>query len=85
MPQALPHIGYTGYGAYLPPRVVSNDDLAAMVDTSDEWIRRRTGIRTRRVLGEKESILDMAVAAARGALEDADVDPTCCAARSSSI
>lgn len=75
MPHSLPNIGYTGYGAFLPPRVVSNDDLAEMVDTSDEWIRRRTGIRTRHVLNEKESILDMAVAAARGALGDAGVDP----------
>ena len=76
MSPTLPNIDYVGYGAYLPPRVVSNDDLAEMVDTSDEWIRRRTGIRTRRVLGEQESILDMAVSAARDALADAGVEPT---------
>jgi len=75
MPAPLPNIGYTGCGAYLPARVVSNDDLAAMVDTSDEWIQRRTGIRRRRVLGQRESILDMAVRAARDALADAGVEP----------
>jgi len=70
-----PRIGYAGFGAYLPETVLTNDDLAAIVDTSDEWIQRRTGIRTRRILREDESILDMAVTAARRALEDAGVLP----------
>ncbi len=71
----LPKIGFAGYGAYLPPRVLTNADLSEMVDTSDEWIRRRTGIRTRHILSEEESILDMAVAAAQQALDDAGVGP----------
>ena len=46
-----PAIGFTGIGAYLPPTVLTNEDLENLVDTSDDWIRRRTGIETRRVLG----------------------------------
>lgn len=66
--------GYVGAGAYLPDKVLTNDDLATIVDTDDEWIRRRTGIRERRILAEGESILDMAVGAARAAIADADID-----------
>ncbi|MFN0056853.1 MAG: beta-ketoacyl-ACP synthase 3 [Planctomycetota bacterium] len=68
-----PSIGITGYGAYVPPTVLTNDELALVVDTSDEWIRRRTGIRTRRILSEDQGVLDMAVAAAEAALADAGV------------
>ncbi len=68
-----PRIGYAGLGAYVPATVLTNDDLARIVDTSDDWIRRRTGIRERRILAKDESILDMAVGAARRALEDAGV------------
>ena len=68
-------IGYVGAGSYLPAKVLTNDDLAAIVDTDDEWILRRTGIRERRILAEDESILDMAVGAARAAIADADIDP----------
>jgi 3-oxoacyl-[acyl-carrier-protein] synthase III len=62
-----------GTGSYAPERVVTNDDLAHMVDTSDEWIRTRTGIRERRIAGENENASDMAVHAARHALEDAGI------------
>ena len=72
---SFPKIGFAGYGAYLPPRELTNDDLSRMVDTNDEWIRRRTGIRSRRILAEDESILDMAVMSARRALDDAGVEP----------
>jgi len=68
-------IGYAGIGAYLPSQVLTNQDLESLVDTSDEWIQRRTGIRTRRILGKNETILDMALGAAREALEDAGTDP----------
>jgi len=68
-----PCIGYTGFGSYLPGVEVTNQDLEKLVDTTDEWIVRRTGISTRRVLGAEESILDMAVGAARAAMEDAGV------------
>lgn len=62
-----------GLGHYQPEKIVTNDDLARMVETSDEWIRTRTGIVTRRVAREDETVADMAAAAARGALDDAEV------------
>jgi len=58
----------TGVGDYLPTRVVSNDDLAKIVDTSDEWIRERTGIRQRRKAAEGETTSDLATRAAEKAL-----------------
>lgn len=74
-PDSNPPFGYLGFGACLPEMEVTNEDLTRIVDTSDEWIVRRTGISTRRVLGAGETILDMAVAAAREALDDAGVSP----------
>lgn len=61
-------------GRYQPERVLTNEDLARMVETSDEWIRQRTGIATRRI-AEAESVLDMAAEAAGKALAAAGVDP----------
>jgi 3-oxoacyl-[acyl-carrier-protein] synthase-3 len=58
----------TGVGDYLPARIVTNDDLAKTVDTSDEWIRERTGIRQRREAAEGETTSDLATAAAARAL-----------------
>jgi 3-oxoacyl-[acyl-carrier-protein] synthase-3 len=60
-----------GCGAYLPERVVTNDELARRLDTSDEWIRQRTGIAERRIAADGELTSDLAVAAARRALERA--------------
>jgi 3-oxoacyl-[acyl-carrier-protein] synthase III len=60
-----------GLGAHLPARVVTNDDLAAELDTSDAWIRSRTGIAQRHVAGAHEATSDLAVAAAKAALADA--------------
>jgi 3-oxoacyl-[acyl-carrier-protein] synthase III len=68
-------IGYLGYGCHLPAAVLTNADLEQIVDTSDAWIERRTGIRERRILARGETILDMAVAASRQALADAGVEP----------
>ena len=62
-----------GCGAYLPEQIVTNDDLAARLDTSDEWIRQRTGIRERRVAADGEMTSDLAVRAARHALADAGI------------
>jgi len=62
-----------GTGSYAPERVLTNEDLAKMVDTSDEWIRARSGIRERRIAAPDEATSDLAVAAARRALEDAGV------------
>lgn len=58
----------TGVGGYLPDEVVTNDDLAKVVDTSDEWIRERTGIRMRRRAAPDQAVSDLAVEAARKAL-----------------
>lgn len=63
-----------GCGSYLPAKCLSNADLAAMVDTSDEWIVQRTGIRQRHVAAEGEFTSDLATAAARAALADAGVE-----------
>lgn len=64
-----------GLGSYNPPRVLTNDDLAQMVDTSDEWIRTRTGIRERRIADKGVATSDLAVAAAKAALDDAGIGP----------
>jgi 3-oxoacyl-[acyl-carrier-protein] synthase-3 len=63
-----------GIGAYLPAHIVTNDELAKKVDTSDEWIQTRTGIRERRIVAEGEKTSDLALAAARAALADGGVD-----------
>jgi len=68
-----PRIGITGLGTHVPKRVLTNDELARIVDTSDEWIRERTGIRERRVAAEEEALTDIALPAARAALADAGV------------
>jgi len=65
----------TGVGSYLPEQVVTNADLAKIVDTSDEWIVERTGIRQRHRARDDEPTSDLAVAAARRALEDAGRTP----------
>ncbi len=62
-----------GTGSYAPERVMTNQDLAELVDTSDEWIITRTGIRERRVAAEGEMTSDLAAAAARAALADAGI------------
>ena len=64
-----------GTGAYLPHRVLTNDDLARMVDTSDEWIRERTGIEQRHIAADGELTSDLATAAAREALSNAGLGP----------
>lgn len=67
-------IGFVGYGAYVPETTLTNEELTHLVDTSDEWIRRRTGIQSRRILNGTETILDMTVGAARKAMLDAGVE-----------
>ncbi len=64
-----------GWGKHVPERVVGNDELEAMVDTSDEWIRSRTGISERRIAGDGETTSTLAIEAAWRALETADVAP----------
>ena len=65
-----------GVGGYLPERVVTNDELARTVDTSDEWIRERTGIRQRHFAGPHETATFMGTEAARQALTHAKADPS---------
>ena len=64
----------TGLGAYAPERVVTNDELSQLVDTSDEWIMERTGIRERRIAAEDQALSDLSLPAARQALEQAGSD-----------
>ena len=64
-----------GSGAYMPEKVVTNDDFAQSVDTSDEWIVQRTGIRERRVVAPGEATLAMATKASRDALAVAGLSP----------
>jgi 3-oxoacyl-[acyl-carrier-protein] synthase III len=67
-------IGITGLGVNAPARVVTNDDLAKFVDTSDEWIVERTGIHERRMATEDEALTDIALPAAREALAEAGAE-----------
>lgn len=66
----------TGVGGYLPPRTLTNGELAKLVNTSDEWIYSRTGIRERHIAGPDETSSTMGIEAARAALASAEVDPT---------
>lgn len=72
---SAPRVGLLGLGVYLPERIMTNDEWTAYVDTSDEWITTRTGIKRRRVAADTESTADMAVHAARAALADAGLTP----------
>jgi 3-oxoacyl-[acyl-carrier-protein] synthase-3 len=65
------HSRITGTGSYLPEKVLTNRDLEALVDTSDEWIHTRTGIRQRHIAAEHEKSSDLALMASRRALESA--------------
>ena len=72
---SLPSTVILGTGSYAPERVLTNDDLAHMVDTSDEWIRSRTGISERRIASPKQASSDLGVLAAQQALADARLAP----------
>ncbi len=67
-------VGITGLGVHVPERVLTNDELATLVDTTDEWIMERTGIRERRIAAPEEALTDIALPAARDALAQAGVD-----------
>lgn len=68
-------VGIAGLGRFVPERRLTNQDLEKIVDTSDEWIVQRTGIRERRIAGEGQVTSTLALAAAQQALADAKVDP----------
>ena len=65
-----------GTGRYVPEKVLTNADLERIVETTDEWIRERTGIRERRIAGAGESLACMGTAAARQVLESAGLNAT---------
>jgi 3-oxoacyl-[acyl-carrier-protein] synthase III len=67
-------ISITGLGSYVPERVLTNDDLSTMMDTNDEWIRERTGIRERRIAEPEQALSDLCLPAAREALADAGLE-----------
>ena len=68
-------VGIAGLGRYVPERKLTNRDLEQMVDTSDEWIVQRTGIRERRIAAKDEVTSSLALQAAKAALEDAKLPP----------
>jgi 3-oxoacyl-[acyl-carrier-protein] synthase-3 len=68
-------VSITGLGTYAPERVLTNDELAELVDTTDEWITERTGIKERRIAAPEQAMTDLALPAARMALERAGVEP----------
>ena len=72
----MTHSRICGTGSYLPGRVVTNRDLEGLVDTSDQWIRERSGIAERRLAADHETCTDLAVNAARAALESAGLAAT---------
>jgi 3-oxoacyl-[acyl-carrier-protein] synthase-3 len=72
--QSMP-VEIAGLGSYLPERVLTNHDLEQMVDTSDEWIVPRTGIRERRIAADDQATSDLALIAARRAIQRAEMDP----------
>ncbi|MCD6309266.1 MAG: ketoacyl-ACP synthase III [Candidatus Eremiobacteraeota bacterium] len=68
-------VGIVGLGSYAPDKKLTNADLEKMVDTSDEWIRTRTGILERRIVTDEVSSSDLAISATRRALDDAGITP----------
>ncbi|WP_210439244.1 beta-ketoacyl-ACP synthase III [Nocardioides xinjiangensis] len=70
----LTHAAMLGLGVFRPERVVTNDEICEVLDSSDEWIQTRSGIRTRRFAGEDETLIGMSTAAAERALAAAGVD-----------
>ena len=74
-PKRLAHVGILGIGTEIPERVLTNADLTQLVDTSDEWIRERTGMSERRIARDDQATSDLAIAAGRRALAGANVAP----------
>ena len=75
LPEGSPGARILAFGGYQPARVVTNDELAATIDTNDEWIRSRVGIASRRVAAPDETVADMAVAAGGKALAGSGLSP----------
>jgi 3-oxoacyl-[acyl-carrier-protein] synthase-3 len=75
-PSGSPHARILSVGAHRPERVVSNEELIGPIDSSDSWIRERSGIRTRRWATAEETVIDLAEPAARTAIERSGLDPS---------
>src|SRR5881396_2910273 len=71
--KALRTVSIIGTGSYVPKKILTNEDLSRMVDTSDEWITTRTGIKERRIAAKDENTSDMAAKAALNAIEQAKI------------
>src|SRR6187399_328491 len=74
--KTLRTVSIVGTGSYVPEKILTNEDLSRMVDTSDEWITTRTGIKERRIAAKDENTSDMAAKAALNAIEQAKISPT---------
>jgi 3-oxoacyl-[acyl-carrier-protein] synthase III len=72
--QGASYAGILGVGAYRPKRVVPNSEIVEAIDSSDEWIQQRSGIKTRRIADDSETVVAMSVAASRDALAQAGID-----------
>lgn len=75
MPQGVTRVGVLGLGYYLPEHVVTNADIEKIVETSDEWIQTRTGIKQRRIVADGQTTSDLSVEAAKRALAAANLTP----------
>ena len=73
--KTLRTVSIVGTGSYVPEKILTNEDLSRMVDTSDEWITTRTGIKERRMAAKDENTSDMAAKAALNAIEQAKISP----------
>src|SRR4026208_1690150 len=73
--KALRTVSIIGTGSYVPEKILTNADLSRMVDTSDDWIITRTGIKERRIAAKDENTSDMAAKAALKAIEQAKISP----------
>ncbi|MCE5288160.1 MAG: ketoacyl-ACP synthase III [Nocardiaceae bacterium] len=73
-PTGISHVAMMGIGAYRPVRVVPNSEIVEAIDSSDEWIQTRSGIRSRRFAGEDETVITMATAASEQAIRSAGID-----------
>ena len=70
----MAYAAFRSIGAYVPSKILTNDDLSKMVDTTDEWITKRTGIKERRIAAKDETTSDLGVKAAKLAIERSGID-----------
>src|ERR1700747_1929550 len=73
--KTLRTVSIVGTGSYVPEKILTNEDLSRMVDTSDEWITTRTGLKERRIAAKDKNTSDMAAKAALNAIEQAKISP----------